>query len=192
MNTMVIDTPYYVLLNDKQRIGPNVVQPECSPIYGFSDKEFYDKFCLHSDLALTPYPLVKGYLREQVDAPGAGAQLVVVDATGPAASYVRAATMRAVLEAHENRSIHMDATYRLKFDQQANAYREEPGETAALVADLRTLRCDRCKVAIHDDLAIECPVCGSQFDSIVSNHAGLAKKLDEKRVEAGVRSCSAR
>ena len=72
------------------------------------------------------------------------------------------------------------------------AYREEREETASLVADLRALRCDRCKVAIHDDLATECPVCGSHFDSIVSNHAGLAQKLSEKRAEAGVRSCAAR
>ena len=72
------------------------------------------------------------------------------------------------------------------------ANREEREETASLVADLRTLRCDRCKVAVHDELATECPVCGSHFDSIVSNHAGLAKKLSEKRAEAGVRSCAAR
>ena len=100
--------------------------------------------------------------------------------------------MRAVLAAHENRAIHTDVAYRLKFDRQTNAYREERAETAALVVDLRALRCDHCKVAIHDDLATECLVCGAHFDSIVSNHAGLANKLSEKRAGAGVRSCAAR
>ena len=192
MSTVVIDTPYYVLMNDQRRIGPSVVQPEWLPIYGFSDKEFYDKFCLNSELALTPYPLVKGYLREQIDVSGDGVNLVVVDATGPGTPYLRAATMAAVLVAHENRSIHLNATHRLKFDQRAHAYREEREETTALVVDLRALRCDRCKVAVHDELATECPVCGSQFDAIVSNHAGLAKKLDEKRVRAGVQNCRAK
>ncbi len=64
--------------------------------------------------------------------------------------------------------------------------------TASIIADMRFLRCDQCKVAIHDDLATECPVCGARFDSIVSNHAGLARKLDAKRTQAGVTSCKAR
>lgn len=64
--------------------------------------------------------------------------------------------------------------------------------TAPIVVDLRTIRCDHCKVAIHDDLAIACPVCGARFDSIVSNHVGLAAKLENKRAKGGVRSCTAR
>lgn len=192
MSAAVINVPYYVLLNNKQWIGPHVVQPECLPIYGFSDKELYDKFCLNSELELTPYPLVKGYLQEQLDAPGDAVNLVVVDAVGPEASFLRAATMQAVLAAHENKDVHMNAGYRLKFDQEANAYREEREETASLVVDLRALRCDRCKVAVHDDLATECPVCGSRFDSIVSNHAGLAKKFGEKRAKEGLLNCVAR
>jgi len=64
--------------------------------------------------------------------------------------------------------------------------------TASIVADMRFIRCDQCKVAIHDDLATECPVCGAWFDAIVSNHTGLAQKLDAKRTKAGVTSCKAR
>lgn len=70
--------------------------------------------------------------------------------------------------------------------------KQEPQLSAPLVVDMRTVRCDHCKVAVHDDLAIECPVCGARFDSIVSNHVGLAARLEKKRSLAGVRSCAAR
>ena len=123
----VADTPHYVLLDANRRIGPTVVPlrsgSECSPIYGFSDKGPYDKFCMNSELALTPYPLVKVYLRSQAGAPGDGLQLVVLDAAGPGDPFLHAATMEAVLEAQENRTNHVTAAYRLMFDQEANAYR---------------------------------------------------------------------
>ena len=54
-------------------------------------------------------------------------------------------------------------------------------ENAAIVVDLRNSRCDQCKVALHDELATECPVCGAWFDAIVSNHVGLAARLQSKR-----------
>ena len=127
MIAAVAGTPHYVLMDENRRIGPTVVPlrsgGECSPIYGFSDKGPYDKFCMNSELALTPYPLVKVYLRSQAGAPGDGLQLVVLDAAGPGDPFLHAATMEAVLEAQENRTTHVTAAYRLMFDQEANAYR---------------------------------------------------------------------
>ena len=129
MIAAVAGTPHYVLLDAIRRIGPTVVPlrsgGECSPIYGFSDKGPYDKFCMNSELALTPYPLVKVYLRSQAGAPGDGLQLVVLDAAGPGDPFLHAATMEAVLEAHENRMSHVAVAYRLVFNQQAEAYRVE-------------------------------------------------------------------
>ena len=123
----VLNTPYYVLMDGLRRIGPKILPSqggmECSPIYGFSDKSFYDTFRTHSHLALTPYPLVKVYLREQVDAPGDGLRLVVVDAAGPHEPCLYAATMKAVLEAQENRTTHVTAAHCLMFNQETNAYR---------------------------------------------------------------------
>ena len=122
-------TPYFVLMASNRRIGPKVVQSpagmECAPIYGFSDKGPYDQFCRNSQRALTPYPLVKVYLREQAGTPGNGLKLVVVDAAGPREPYLRAATMAAVLEAQENHTTHVPAAYRLAFYPEANAYRLE-------------------------------------------------------------------
>lgn len=63
-------------------------------------------------------------------------------------------------------------------------------QRASIVVDLRHLRCDSCKVALHDELATVCPVCGATFDSITSNHAGLAAKLERRREGAGVRFCN--
>jgi hypothetical protein len=120
-------TPNYVLMNGNRRIGPNV-EPlasgvECVSIYGFSDKEPYDKFCLISELALTPYPLVKQYLRDQESSSGEGLNLVIIDAAGPKAFRIVAATMRAVLEAQSKQENFVNAEYQLIFDDEANAYR---------------------------------------------------------------------
>ena len=60
--------------------------------------------------------------------------------------------------------------------------------TASILVDLRTIRCGNCKVALHDELAKECPACGASFDRITSNHVGLADKLRKKREEAGIHS----
>ncbi len=128
-NATATRTPYYVLMESNRRIGPTVVPVPagvgCTPIYGFSDKRPYDQFCRNSQRALTPYPLVKAYLREQSGTPGHHLKLVVVDAVGPREPYLYAATMAAVLAAQENHSTHVTATYRLTFDQETNAYRLE-------------------------------------------------------------------
>jgi len=130
MNAVVASrTPYYVLMDGDGRIGPNVVQldakNECLPIYGFSGKGPYEKFCTNSEQALKPYPLVKGYLQDQANTPGDCLKLVVIDATGPSEPNVHAATMAAVLEAQMNKSTHVTTAYHLMFDHQANAYHVE-------------------------------------------------------------------
>jgi hypothetical protein len=53
--------------------------------------------------------------------------------------------------------------------------------TTSILIDLRTIRCGNCKVALRDQLAEKCPVCGASFDRITSNHVGLADKLRKKR-----------
>ena len=60
--------------------------------------------------------------------------------------------------------------------------------TTSILVDLHTTRCGKCKVALHDELAEKCPVCGASFDRFTSNHIGLADKLRKRRDEAGIRS----
>lgn len=59
--------------------------------------------------------------------------------------------------------------------------------TTSIVVDMRNLRCDICKVALHDELATICPVCGAKFDHVSSNHVGLADRLRKKRLAAGIK-----
>jgi hypothetical protein len=131
MTEVVLSTPYYILMNQNCHIGPEIIPlhsgVNCKPIYGFSDKNSYDKFCLQSQQALTPYPLVKGFLRNQAGAPNNSLNLVVIDSAGPREPYLHAATMKTVLEAQENRTTHVTSDYRLVFEQEDNAYRVEEG-----------------------------------------------------------------
>ena len=124
-NVDVGDTPFYVLMDGSRRVGPKVAgsEPEAF-IYGFSDKGPYDRFCANCELSLKPYPLVKGYLRNQVGA--ACAQFVAIDAEGPRQSSLRAATVQAVLEAQESRSLQVATACCLNFDKGTNEYRKSP------------------------------------------------------------------
>ena len=67
MTALLVKTPSYVLLDGKHPLGPNLLRPNDGPeavaFYGFSDKPPYDRFCANCELALRPYPLVKGDLK---------------------------------------------------------------------------------------------------------------------------------
>lgn len=129
MTEFVLSTPYYVLMDHNCRIGPEIIPLhsgiDCAPIYGFSDKDSYDKFCLRSQQTLTPYPLVKGFLRNQLGAPNNSLNLVVIDSPGPREPFLRAATMKAVLEAQENPTTQVASDFRLVFEPENDAYSVE-------------------------------------------------------------------
>ena len=119
-------TPAYVLMDKNGRISPKVALLDsgrsCTAIYGFSEKDLYDKFSLQCNMALTPYPLVKGYLQNQHDSADDSLKLVVVNAAGLDEPFLDAATIEAVLEAQENRASRVAVKYRLAFDQKTNDY----------------------------------------------------------------------
>ncbi|WP_436714654.1 hypothetical protein U8335_16925 [Roseiconus lacunae] len=129
MTAQLVNTPYYVLLDGKHRLCPVLLptdlKPEGVAIYGFSDKPPYDLFCANCELALTPYPLVKGYLKNQIADSGDAIQLVVVDAAGPHESQLNAATMKSVLEAQEKKSEGVTISFHLMLDRGSQAYRVE-------------------------------------------------------------------
>jgi hypothetical protein len=129
MTAQLVNTPYYVLLDGKHRLSPVLLptdlRSEGVAIYGFSDKPPYDLFCANSELALTPYPLVKGYLKNQIAVAGDAIQLVVVDAAGPNDTQLNAATMKSVLEAQENKSERVTISFHLMLDRGSQAYRVE-------------------------------------------------------------------
>lgn len=123
---VVVATPHYVLMQGSHRLGPPVAwAPDdraCEAIYGFSDRATYDAFQRRCATALTPYPLVKTYLRSQIDEAGDRLLLVIVDAPGPDAPDLQAATMQAVLAAHEQGAATVAASIALHGDSPADFY----------------------------------------------------------------------
>ena len=129
MNALLANTPCDVLLDGNQRLGPKLMAHpgglERKAIYGFSSKKSYDLFCGNSDQSFIPYPLVKGYLKNQIADSGDTVQLVVVDAAGPQETPVHAATMNSVLEAVEQKANQVTVSFRLRLDRKSQAYRVE-------------------------------------------------------------------
>lgn len=136
MTALLVSTPRYILLDGKQRLGPQLLPANSNPlaraIYGFSDKQRYDQFCANSDQSLTPYPLVKDYLQQQVIKSSDVAELVVIDAAGPSDPSLNAATVNAVLEAMENKADLLTVSFKLTRDQQSQAYRVEQTSLASV------------------------------------------------------------
>ena len=58
-------------------------------------------------------------------------------------------------------------------------------EIVPLIADLHTVRCGGCKVLVDDPLIVKCSICGATFDRVVSNHVGLANRLNRERSGTG-------
>ena len=139
MNALVVNTPCYVLLDGKQRFGPKLLPlhggPNYVAIYGFSDKQPYDLFCAHCDVPLTPYPLVKGYLKNQITDSGNAVDLIVVDAAGPQEAHLNAATISSVLEAQEQNANHVTISFRLMLDRESQAYHVEKASPGLDVAN---------------------------------------------------------
>ena len=137
MSVQLVETPNDVLLDGKQRIGPELLAlpsgKVCIAIYGFSGKQSYDAFCEMSERALTPYPLVKGHLQNQLEDAGDTLLLVVVDAVGPDESHLNAATMQSVLEAQETRSSQLAVSFRLSRDEPSHAYRVEKNSSNSVL-----------------------------------------------------------
>ncbi|MDA8562992.1 hypothetical protein N9L06_00920 [Mariniblastus sp.] len=138
---MKIATPNYVLRDEGHAVRPVVAQASAGLIhdliFGFSDKPFYDEFASKSKLLLLPYPLVKGYLKNQLEAAtgdddskqananGALLSLVVVDAAGPEADVIYATTMEAILVAFDFRAKQILATHLLRFVPKSSSFQLE-------------------------------------------------------------------
>ena len=128
-STETFSTPNYVLLNGKTRISPTVLPMRsgraCKALYGFSDKAPYDTFRSSSESPLTPFPLVKVYLRTLIETSPDDLHLVILDATGPGDATLHAATTESILESHLKQFAAVNAEYILSFDSKANGYRIE-------------------------------------------------------------------
>ncbi|WP_339746944.1 hypothetical protein [uncultured Rubinisphaera sp.] len=124
-----ISTPRYILHFERKPLAPVVSKllsiQDYHVIYGFSDKIHFDKFIANYQMPLTPYPLVKIHLKNVKESVGNGLNLIAINATGPEAVEVLAATNLEVLEAHIHHHDQVPASYRLKFDSETQAYHVE-------------------------------------------------------------------
>jgi hypothetical protein len=119
-------TPRYVLHADRQPIGPDIVRKSpgrSSPaIYGFSDKTAYDAFIGNSEGDLRPYPLMKGYLRSRLAEEHDETCIVIIDANGPVAASVDAATFANVLAAQNTADPQLVSDFQLTFCPASHTY----------------------------------------------------------------------
>lgn len=122
-------TPRYVLRDGAHPTCPFVVQASSDDhaivIFGFSDKPEYDVYLSVSSLMLTPYPLVKGYLKNQIELNSGSMRLVVIDAVSPDQPCLYAATFEAVLESFRLGSDVVAVSHRLVKKESSTAYRIE-------------------------------------------------------------------
>lgn len=119
--------PRYVLRDGLGYASPLVLQTSfkvgATVLYGFSDKPEYDAFISSSEISLTPYPLVRGYLDRLLDS--SLLQLAVLDADSSHQTLLQAATFDAVLDSLRKMANTVPVTHRLMIDKASTAYRVE-------------------------------------------------------------------
>ena len=119
--------PRYVLRDGLGYASPRVLQASfeigSTVLYGFSDKPAYDVFISSSNLLLTPYPLVRGYLERTLD--NKLLQLVVLDAGTSQQTLLQATTFESVLDSLRNQVDNVPVTHRLLIDKASAEYRVE-------------------------------------------------------------------
>jgi hypothetical protein len=143
-NNVVVATPRYVLLIDNEKMGPTVLSGDpdsrCVAIYGFSDKGPYDKFRENGDLSLKPYPLVKGYLRNQLSNDNGNEseclRLVVLDSSSPDERIVHAASMQAVLDSMMNQKPDVPVEYKLSLVKANGVYRLDDTQQSQIQSNI--------------------------------------------------------
>ncbi len=129
-------TPRYVLRDGAHPISPVVVQAsvegEVTAIFGFSGKPAYDVFLKAQSETLTPFPLVRLYLQNQIDLDGDSLRLVVLDATSPQQELLQAATSQAVLESFRTSADSVLISHQLIREGDSPGYRVEALQDHAL------------------------------------------------------------
>ena len=125
--TAVGATPRYALLaDDNLPLGLSCAAIDgetCTAIYGFTNREAYDRFRGESWNPWRPYPLVSRHLKQMLTQPGL--QLVVLDAFGPNEPTLAAGTAEAVLAAHVNGAQQLKVGFYLLRTHGVNTYSVE-------------------------------------------------------------------
>jgi hypothetical protein len=128
-----VATPRYLLLGSDGPVGPDVTEFTSDTgslaVFGFSSKEYYDRFCAASELTLRPYPLMKGHLKKSPEFTGKRITLICVDPGGPADVEFQATAAESLLLAIETGSDQVAVDFHLIGGQQGVAYALKAVET---------------------------------------------------------------
>jgi hypothetical protein len=132
INALSVATPRYLLLGSDGPVGPDVIQlkpdTDSFAVFGFSSKERYDRFCAATELALRPYPLMRGHLRKPPEFTGKRITLICVDSSGPVEAEFQATTADSLVLAMETGSDQVPINFHLIARQQDGAYTLQPVE----------------------------------------------------------------
>lgn len=120
-------TPHYVLREGNHPTALTAVNDasdaSTSVIFGFSDKPQYDAFLSLSPLHLTPYPLVRRFLVDQIALNGDSLKLVALDVSTPTQQLLSAATFESVLSSLQSNSDHVTVTHQIWLDTETAEYK---------------------------------------------------------------------
>lgn len=113
------NTPRYFLKHGADPIGPGISPASTGSsvmvLFGFFDKLEYDRFQSASDLALTPYPLVKEFLTNRIELDDGTLRLMVLEAS----------TFQMALKSFQTDSESVPVSHRLVRDEFSTDYRIE-------------------------------------------------------------------
>jgi hypothetical protein len=119
-------TPHYVLREGNHPTALIAVNSASlttvNVIFGFSDKPQYDAFLSLSSVPLTPYPLVKRFLVDQLAIDGEALRLVALDAPTPTQELISAATFQSVLSSLQCNADFVPVTHQLCRDNATSGY----------------------------------------------------------------------
>lgn len=125
-NTSTVAKPRYLLLGSDGPVGPELIRlttdTDSSAVFGFSSKEHYDRFCAATELALRPYPLMKGHLRRPPEYTGDRITVICVDPGGPVEVEFQATSAESLLLAIETGSDEVPIQFHLIGSPQGSAY----------------------------------------------------------------------
>ena len=152
LNTAIGATPHYALLGDDNLpLGPSCLATDgrtFRAVYGFTNREAYDRFRNDSQSPWRPYPLVRRHLERMLTQPGL--QLVVLDASGPNEPSLATGTAEAVLAAQVNGAQELTVGFYLSHSQGGNTYLVERAPSDSMGAPHFVARSAESRVYISN------------------------------------------
>ena len=126
MHDTLARTPNYLMMHDHVVFGPKLTTASAEEgahvVFAFTDKLQYDAFWATMNEKMTPYPLVKSYLRNRLQEDNSVQWLMVLDARNDHETRYQASTFQEVLISMEKRLDSVPITHCLTLDSESIGY----------------------------------------------------------------------